>query len=452
MAGYGYRLDCSPYLGGALETKILLEKLPLRKDKLHTLTAGFNNGIYNGPQFVRNYVESSEHGVPFMTGSTMQLADLSTLPLLSRRDAQSPKLAYLELQRGMSLISCSGTIGKMAYARREMEGVWSSQDLLKVVADPAKIPSGFLYAYLCSKFGIPLVASGTYGAIIQHLEPAHIWDLPVPRLGDAIEYEIHTLIEEAAELRTQASQLRRNAVHKFEDAVKWKSPNREIWLSVNSSGIQRRLDVNFHSHISSYGRNTLDSTKPTQEVRNYIESIYCPDRGARTKVENEDHGVPFLSSSDVFEVAPTADFLVSKKTRDFQSFILDEKDVLLPRSGSLGGVIGRAVLPLPSNYGQAGTDHLIHLRCRSVKDAHYLWAVLASKPGYAAVRGTAFGSAIPSLDMSLIADLDIPLLDEDYRDVIANAVTESVALADRAIQSDRQALELVETNLKVQSE
>src|SRR5262249_13397128 len=139
----------------------------------------------------------------------------SALPLLSKRDAQSGKLSYLELQPGMSLISCSGTIGKMAFARQEMIGVWSSQDVLKVVADPEKIPSGYLYAYLSSKFGIPLVASGTYGAIIQHLEPAHIWDLPVPRLGDALEHEIHALVEEAAELRTRASRRKQEAIAAF---------------------------------------------------------------------------------------------------------------------------------------------------------------------------------------------------------------------------------------------
>ena len=169
MDGYGYRLDCQPYLGGALEAKVLLERLPLRKDELHTLTSGAEGGIYNGPQFVRRYVESPQFGVPFMTGSSLRLADLSELPLLSRRDATGPKLRHLQIESGMSLISCSGTIGIMAYGRRDMAGVWSSQDVLKVVADPTKILSGYLYAYLCSKFGIPLVASGTYGAIIQHL-------------------------------------------------------------------------------------------------------------------------------------------------------------------------------------------------------------------------------------------------------------------------------------------
>ena len=205
MDGYGYRLDTSPYLGGALETKVLLEKLPLRKDPLHILTAGFDGGIYNGPKFSRTWVESPEYGVPFVGSSAMLYADLSDLPLLSKKQAHGRQLSHLELQAGMSLISCSGTIGKMVYARPDMAGIWSSQHILKVVADPAKIPSGYLYAYLGSKFGIPLIVSGTYGSIIQSLGPDNIKDLPVPRLGDALEHEIHSLVEEAAALRVAAT-------------------------------------------------------------------------------------------------------------------------------------------------------------------------------------------------------------------------------------------------------
>jgi len=98
----------------------------------------------------------------------------------------------------MTIISCSGTIGRMAYVREDMAVVWSSQDVMKVVPDAEKIPPGYLYTYLSSKFGVPLVVGGTYGAIIQHIEPEHIADLPVPRLGKKIETMAHELIDEAA--------------------------------------------------------------------------------------------------------------------------------------------------------------------------------------------------------------------------------------------------------------
>jgi type I restriction enzyme S subunit len=122
-------------------------------------------------------VEDPEHGVPFLTTSSLLQADLSNLSLLSKKDAQSRQLSFLEIKPGMTLITCSGSIGRMAYARADMEGVWSNQDIMKVVPDPDSIKPGYLYAYLCSRFGVPMIASGTYGAIIQHIEPQHIADL-----------------------------------------------------------------------------------------------------------------------------------------------------------------------------------------------------------------------------------------------------------------------------------
>ena len=89
----------------------------------------------------------------------------------------------------------------MAYVRPDMDGMWSfSEHVMNVVPDPDRILPGYLYAFLSSKFGVPLVVGGTYGAIIQHIEPHHIANLPVPRLGEKIETRVHRLIQEAAEL------------------------------------------------------------------------------------------------------------------------------------------------------------------------------------------------------------------------------------------------------------
>ena len=52
----GRCLDCGPYLSGAVEARVLLERLPARCVDLCDLTRGYDGGIYNGPQFVRNYV------------------------------------------------------------------------------------------------------------------------------------------------------------------------------------------------------------------------------------------------------------------------------------------------------------------------------------------------------------------------------------------------------------
>ena len=406
MAEYSHRLDCMPYVGGALETKLLIQGLK-NTVPLLSLTKGVDGGIYNGPQFVRNYLESREHGVPFMTGSTMQLADLSNLPLLSKRDAHSAKLSYLEIQPGMTLISCSGSIGKMAYARREMKGVWSSQDVLKVVADPDKIESGYLYAYLSSIFGVPLLVSGTYGSIIQHLEAHQIADLPVPRFGDALEHEIHKLVEQAAELRSQAT----NQINTAKN------------LLLSDSGhppkFGTRIAGDIVSQASSSDTITAKRFDPwffnakavatDQWVRSHpwgycklgeVANAYNTSPFKRAYVSDTEHGVGFFGSADIFKVDRTPESFISRvATKNVDEYLLPEGAVLLASSGSLGGVIGRPQFVDSAMAGQAASNHVMRIACTGDSvPSGFLFAYLSTlEIGYPLLLRTATGDAIPEV-------------------------------------------------------
>lgn len=203
LADQGFRLAATPYLSGAYEARKFLERLPVTVSPLHKLTAGHDGGIYNGPQFRRNYVNDKNYGVPFLSSTDIMLADFTNIPLLRAEDAHSSKLSYLEVEAGMTLITCSGTVGRTCYVRPDMAGFWSSQDVLKVVADRSKILPGYLYAFLNSKFGIPVVIAQAYGSMIPHLEPEHIADLPIPRFAYGVEEEIHGCVQGAADLRAQ---------------------------------------------------------------------------------------------------------------------------------------------------------------------------------------------------------------------------------------------------------
>ena len=290
----GRRFDAGPYTSGALEAKVRLEELSVRKDGLADLTSGYNGGIFNGPQFSRNWVKSADYGVPFLGSSSMLMADLSNLPLLRRRDAESAKLSYLRISPGTTLISCSGTIGRMVYVRPDMDGMWTSQHIMKIVPDPQRIPPGYLYAFLSGKFGVPLVTSGTYGAIIQHIEPQHIADVPVPRLGPEIEEQTHGLIEQAGYLRSVASATRRELICMTESELGWdRRPLYSDPVSIPSRLIQRRLDAFHHSPSIVSGRASL-RVSDGDRMGNVVEEVFEPNRGARRKVDDLSYGVPFL--------------------------------------------------------------------------------------------------------------------------------------------------------------
>ncbi|MHC5832788.1 MAG: methylation-associated defense system restriction endonuclease subunit S MAD5, partial [Nostoc sp.] len=69
MENNGRRLDCNPYLSGAFEAKVILEKLTAKKEPLHEVTKGGMKGIYHAGRERRQYVDDPAYGVPFL-GST----------------------------------------------------------------------------------------------------------------------------------------------------------------------------------------------------------------------------------------------------------------------------------------------------------------------------------------------------------------------------------------------
>ncbi len=199
------RLDSNPYMSGAIESRKILENLPIPKHPLQNLTDGGIAGIYHAGRVKRLWVESHEHGYPFLSSTDILQADLSNLRYISRISVkENPRLI---IHQDWILITRSGSIGRMVYSRPDMEGMACTEDVLRVVPDKNKIAPGYLYIYLSSKFGVPIIVSGTYGAIIQHIEPDHISNLPVPRLNSDFEMEIHEAVKTACSLRITASQI-----------------------------------------------------------------------------------------------------------------------------------------------------------------------------------------------------------------------------------------------------
>ena len=199
LADQGFRLDASPYLSGAYEARKLLERLPGTQPLRELVRAP--NGIFHAGRSVRRWVTAPDYGVPFFSSTDILEADSSFLPLIAKSAVKdNPRLL---IERDWTLITRSGTVGRMTYTRSDMDSFACSEDVLRVVADTGKINSGYLYAFLSSKYGIPMVVNAAYGAIVQHIEADHIADLPVPRFNSGVEKEIHGYVQAAADLRAK---------------------------------------------------------------------------------------------------------------------------------------------------------------------------------------------------------------------------------------------------------
>ena len=431
---------------------MLLQRLPVRRAELREVTGGHEGGIYNGPQFVRNYVSDPTYGVPFVTSGSMLHAEFRNVDLLRKSDAVSARLAFLRLEEGMTLISCSGTIGRMAYTRREMAGMWSSQDVLKVVPDPEVVAPGYLYAFLSSQFVLPLVTGSTYGAIIPHIEPKHLVDLPVPLAPDAIQEEAHRLVDEAAELRTGASAELRAVIREIEEAAgllpldgRYNASRPDTSL-VKASDLGGRMDGLFHSNYHQSALQPLLRLPETQRITvgELASRVFWPPMFKRIRVEDARYGVPFFGTSALLRADPDSSYLLSRLTPGFENLFVNECTVLVPASGQLNGIIGHPMLPHGEIVGSTVSHHAIRLFCPTECIAGYLLACLSSEYARRQLKARAYGSSIPSLDESRVGGVVLPRLDDgQMKELGLRAFAVRTARHD-AVAKEREARSLVE--------
>lgn len=444
----GRRLDCGPYVSGAIEAKELLSHM--ETTPLARLTAGYKGGIYNGSPFVRNYVEDPNHGVPFLTTSSLLQADLTNLSLLSKRDAQSKQLNFLEIKPGMTLITCSGSIGRMAYARADMDGVWSNQDIMKVSPDPELIKPGYLYAYLCSRFGVPLVVSGTYGAIIQHIEPDHISDLPVPRLG-SVEDQTHKLIQQSADAQVKSGKLRDQAGAMLNEICCFPeklaaSARIFAYSSASSKEVLRRLDATFHNPIAQEAEALTKAAKGISLSSAGVLGFES-NRMKQVFVE-ESYGTPFITSGGIFSKTITPErYLRNQLLGGDETWRINKYDTLIARSGQVGGIIGRGVWADSRLDGFAASPHILRLRPTSEKfPPGYIYAFLClTDVGYQLLSRTAAGSSIPFLPLDAVLEIKIPTTPSlQQRQKINELVKRSGELRKKSQELEKEAVALVE--------
>lgn len=446
----GRRLDCNPYMSGALEARDALKRFQ-KVDRLSTVT----ERIYHSGREGRTWVDDPQYGVPFLGSSDILSADLSALPLLSKRQVEQNPL--FQLGSAWTLITRSGTIGRMTYVRPEMVGMACSEHVLRVVPNQGCIPPGYLYAFLSSRYGVPLVVAGTYGAIIQHIEPEHIADLPVPRLGVEFEGEIHRLIEKAANLRSIASKNISDALSELEIAAGFTSGNLPqvtefSHSSVMFSDLSDRLDAPYHSAAALTAEKMLDdSPLGVSPLRAVVKRFFKPPIFKRLWVDSEEHGRLFVSGNDIYRYQPEEPRYVSRRTPKFDEFILERGAVVFQAAGQIYGLFGR---PLYVNGWLEDTfcaDDVFRISPFTEIDGAFLYLFLRTRVGEALIKRQACGNSIPRVWEPHISRLRVLWPDPSVRESFAKPVIEAHEMIEQARQAELKAIRVLEEKIKGES-
>lgn len=438
----GRRLDCGPYMSGAIEAKELLKKLPTTP--LEKLTTG----VFHAGREKRQYVIEPEFGIPFMGSTDILAFDLSSQPLISKKQVtENPNFT---IQQGWTLITRSGTIGRMAYAREAMNNIACSEHVMRVAPNTEKIRPGFLYTFLSSKFGVPLVISGTYGSIIQSIEPHHILPLPVPRLK-GVEEKADRLMQQSDKLLSTGQTQLNQATQLFFSSVGLSDITQAEWHSWGS-------DLGFTSNIKLHSLRALNYNPRFNRLEKQIKKVswkplsnLCVPgtlkRGGRySRIDADpEHSYHMIGQKEIFWLRPEGRWIA-------KSCVDDE---VLVKPGTIlvagAGTFGEFELFCRSEFiwGKAADRAYSELFFRVVADETImppgcLYAFMRSETAFRMIRSISFGSKLQYPLLNMLHGLPVPYPSKKKQEEIDSLVVNAFNSRDQAIELEDEARNLVE--------
>ncbi|HMR89558.1 MAG TPA: restriction endonuclease subunit S [Saprospiraceae bacterium] len=433
------RIDASFHLSEGRVTKLKIGKCPYSIKYLVDIT----ENIFNGARFKRYYVADPNKGVPFIGSSDMVKSELGELKYISKR--LSKNISKLLLKKSWTLVSCSGTIGNTVYTNEDFVNVAASQHIMRIV--PTKdIYSGFLYSFLSSKYGYSLLTQGTYGAVIQHIEPQHLLNLPVPIFPELKQKLIHDLIENASLLKAEANRILKEAVQFFETKIGISDTTLGFQYnkikSSNLAEFHKRLDSQYNILWKSLKNDQLD-TLNYEKIKTTSKSIFVGGRGKRMYVKN---GIPFLSSSEMMLYNPKRKCkMVSKNTPGLNEMLVNKYDILISRSGT----VGNTIIVGDDLSGIAISEHALRLVIDMDKiSPNYVFCFLKTKWGMRSMEASSFGSVIITLNEDLIGNIDIPILSDQDQKHINEKIENYIRKMDKSTLKENQAIDLIEKEIE----
>ena len=169
-------------------------------------------------RFRRVYVEEGK-GRVFIGGKQIYDLDPSNKKYLSLSHHRKRIEDELTLRENMTLISCSGTIGKVNIVPNHWDGWTANQHIIRLEPSSEEI-AGYLYAWLASVYAYPLIVRFCYGAVIDEINDKQVSQITVPLLRDCnIQKLINDKVLEANQKRTIAYRLEKKALKILDSKV-----------------------------------------------------------------------------------------------------------------------------------------------------------------------------------------------------------------------------------------
>ena len=451
-----YRLDASAYDLEAIEALSRVYHSPYGWVYLWGENGLVEEAYYPG-RYKRIYT-SEDKGEPFYLPS--QLEEIYPKPSKWISAKTASLLEKDRIKESNLLISRSGTIGKCAISSRSSIGKIFSDDVIRITFR-STYDLGYVYAYLNTEEGLKLLQSNNYGAVIDHIEPEHLKNLPIPNAPEEIKRSIHDAVIASYDLRDQSNDLIDEAQRLLYKALglpekmdlkpKYYAPQAGFrCFTMSSNELNNRFDVSYHlpeikEILSLISKQAAEVT--TLGDPRISKEIILPGRFKRIYVEKE-QGVPFFGGKQLLQLDPSGDKYLSLNNhgdRIDKELSIEENMCLVSCSGTIGKV---QIAPRHWN-GWAINQHVMRVIPASDEIAGYIYSWLTSPYCFPLIVRNNYGAVIDEIDDKQLSEVAIPLLkDKAIQLRINDLVLQANELRYQAYLKEQEALQQMEAVLK----
>lgn len=443
------RLNASSFSPDAANSLLLIDNLRMRGIKIDDVDCTVKDSFYPS-RFKRLY---ARRGRIFL--SSKDIFDF--WPEGKRIGNVSEE--YL-IKPGWILVTRSGSVGRVLIANRFTANAAISEHVIRIVPNEST-PTGYLYTYLISRIGQPLLTKNIFGGVVDEIEPRHIAKVPIPRIPE-LEKQIDQRICEAYVLREEAQALLAKTQETLysglglreideDDGRYFGEKNGRIVRSfeTRTSELALRLDASYHLPLSHLAiQNLMETQSGTVKRLEDVADSFVPPRFKRAYVSDSSDGIPLLQGTHIPQIRPQDIKYIWKEMKNLESYIVKKNWILVTCSGTIGR------LSLVRDYwdGWSATNHLLRV-IPDEREIHpgYLTAFLLSIYGKVQFQRLIYGGVVDEIGEAGELFNDVLILkpkNKELEDTIGAQVFEAYDKRDKASQVESEAVELLETRLK----
>jgi type I restriction enzyme S subunit len=315
-----------------------------------------------------------------------------------------------------------------------MDGMAASHDLIRAVPNDAGLAPGFLFAFLSTPSVQSMIQQRAYGSVVQHIEPHHIHDLPVPLPPSDFEQRIQDLIIGAARARSQSESLLLGTTAFF---AKQAGPLLKQHEHAHAMGVVCRSSLDYRLDAFYHVGWAAEPGSPVGVALGEIASVTRPAIVGRVPAER---GVPFVSGIDVYQVRPSFRQRIRRNEAEVAGSIIREAEILVQRGGQRYGLLGRPAYAGKRIAGWAASEDLMHVKPHDPSQIGRLFGYLQSDVGRRNLLRTSYGTSIPKLNTEGLSRLIVP----DLPLAIATQANRALRFREEADAAEQQAIDEVE--------